>query len=73
MRVVSRTSFILMVMGALNWLLVGLAHFDLVRRIFGRRSIVGRIVYDLVGVSGLVQLGTFIQRMLRGQPYPATS
>ena len=72
-RIVSLTSFILMVIGALNWLLVGVARFDLVRRLFGRNSPISRIVYDLVGVAGLVQLTTFALRTARGRPYPAAS
>lgn len=71
MRVVSLVSFILMIIGAINWLLVGIARFDLVRWIFGRRSMVGRIVYGLVGTAGLTQLTTFIMRTSKGRPYPA--
>lgn len=73
MRAVSLTSFILVIIGAINWLLVGLARFDLVRWIFGRRSIVGRIIYGLVGVGGLTQLTTFILRSAKGRTVPTTS
>jgi uncharacterized membrane protein YuzA (DUF378 family) len=48
----------LVIVGALNWLLVGLFEFDLVAAItgsaFGETNIVSRIVYILVGVSGLL-------------------
>lgn len=73
MRVLSLTSFILVIIGAINWLLVGLARFDLVRWIFGRRSFVGRLVYGLVGVGGLTQLTTFILNSLKGKASMATS
>ncbi len=72
MRVASLTSFLLMVVGALNWLLVGTSHFDLVRKLFGRDSLPGRIVYSLVGVAGLFQLGSYLTRLARGQYSPAT-
>lgn len=73
MRVLSLTSFFLMVIGALNWLLVGVARFDLVRWIFGRRSLVGRIVYGLVGAAGVTQLTNFILRSATGKSYMTSS
>ena len=73
MRILSLASFFLIIIGAINWLLVGAAKFDLVRWIFGRRSIVGRIVYGLVGLGGLTQLTAFILRAVKGKPYLTTS
>jgi len=46
----------LVVIGALNWGLVGLLQFDLVAAIFGAGSPGARIVYVLVGLSGLYML-----------------
>lgn len=50
---------VVVVVGALNWGLVGVAHFDLVAMIFGMRfgelSTLSRIVYGLVGLAGLYQ------------------
>lgn len=43
----------LVVVGALNWALVGLFEFDLVAAIFGQMSTVSRIVYTLVGLAGV--------------------
>jgi uncharacterized membrane protein YuzA (DUF378 family) len=43
----------LVVIGALNWGLVGLFSFNLVDAIFGTSSVVSRIIYVLVGLSGL--------------------
>lgn len=49
-----RASLILVIIGALNWLLVGLFQFDLVSWVFGGQSaVLSRIVYALVGVAGL--------------------
>ncbi len=42
---------VLLVVGGLNWGLVGLFKFDLVATIFGEMSIVSRVVYTLVGLS----------------------
>jgi uncharacterized membrane protein YuzA (DUF378 family) len=46
---------VLLVVGGLNWGLVGLFNFDLVAAIFGSMSALSRIVYILVGISGLYQ------------------
>lgn len=43
----------LVIVGALNWLLVGLFQFNLVDYLFGAGSVLSRIVYVLVGVAGL--------------------
>lgn len=47
-------SLILVIVGALNWLLVGLFQFDLVAFIFGGQgAVLSRIIYSLVGLAGL--------------------
>jgi uncharacterized protein len=46
----------LVIIGALNWGLVGLAHFDLVASILGSESPGARIVYVLVGLAGIFML-----------------
>ncbi len=46
-------ALILVIIGALNWGLVGFFSFDLVKTIFGDMTVVSRIVYDLVGLAGL--------------------
>lgn len=49
-----KTALLLVIVGALNWLLVGLFQFDLVAAIFGgQQSLLSRIVYSLVGISGI--------------------
>lgn len=51
-------TLVLLVIGGLNWLLVGLFDFDLVAAIFGEMSGAARTVYTLVGLSALVVLFT---------------
>ena len=46
-------ALLLTIVGALNWLLVGVASFDLVGTLFGAGSVLSRVVYGLVGVAGL--------------------
>ena len=51
--VIDWIALILLVVGGLNWGLVGIWNFDLVAWIFGAMSVVSKIVYILVGVSAL--------------------
>lgn len=53
MRVTSVIAMILVIIGALNWLLIGLFAFDLVAFIFGSMSVMTRIVYSAVGLAGI--------------------
>jgi uncharacterized membrane protein YuzA (DUF378 family) len=47
-------ALILVIVGALNWLLVGLFQFDLVASLFGGQdALISRLVYTLVGVAGI--------------------
>lgn len=59
MNVLYYIALTLVIIGALNWLLIGLFSFDLVATIFGSMSVVSRIIYSLVGISGLICLGLY--------------
>ena len=52
-------SLTLVIVGALNWLLVGVFRFDLVAFIFGNMSFLARTVYILVGICGLYLITLF--------------
>ncbi|MBM3207234.1 MAG: DUF378 domain-containing protein [Chlamydiae bacterium] len=47
---------ILLVIGGLNWGLVGLFEFDLVATIFGKMSALSRLIYAVVGLSAVYQI-----------------
>ncbi len=53
MKVIDTIALILIIIGAINWGLIGFFDFNLVDSIFGSMSIVSRIIYSLVGISGL--------------------
>lgn len=53
MKIVDKIALVLIIIGAINWGLVGIFNFNLVDAIFGTMSIVSRIIYALVGISGL--------------------
>ena len=57
MKALDLTALILVIVGGINWLLVGLFQFDLVATLFGgQTAIISKIVYILVGLSALYSL-----------------
>ena len=53
MKVIDKIALVLIIIGALNWGLIALFNFDLVATIVGDMTVISRIVYGLVGLSGL--------------------
>ena len=53
MKVIDTIALVLIIIGAINWGLIGLFNFNLVDTIFGAMSIISMIIYILVGISGL--------------------
>ena len=57
MKALNILAAVLVIVGALNWGLVGLFQFDLVATIFGGQSAgIARVVYSLVGIAGVLML-----------------
>ena len=60
MRYVNAIALLLVIVGAVNWLLVGIAQFDLVAALtgntFGETNAISSVIYILVGISGLILL-----------------
>ena len=53
MKIIDKIALVLIIIGAINWGLIGFFKFDLVATIFGEMSVLSRIIYALVGISGL--------------------
>ena len=53
MKVIDTIALILVIIGALNWGLIGIFNFNLVDAIFGTMSAISKIIYTLVGISGI--------------------
>lgn len=51
------------IVGAINWGLIGVLDVDLVALIFGVRTIFTRIVYTLVGICGIVNIGILMSHL----------
>ena len=59
MKILNIIALTLVVIGALNWLLVGLIDFNLVDTLFGVGSILSKIIYIVVGVAGVWSLSYY--------------
>jgi uncharacterized membrane protein YuzA (DUF378 family) len=57
METLQKVLLVITIIGAVNWGLIGLLDFDLVAFIFGEATLFSRIIYTLVGVCGLVNIG----------------
>lgn len=58
MSTIQKIALVLTIIGAINWGLIGFFQFDLVANIFGGQdSALARIIYGLVGIAGLINLG----------------
>lgn len=57
MNTLFKSTLVLSIIGCLNWGLVGLFNFNLVEYLLGDGSLITRIVYVLVMVSGLINIG----------------
>lgn len=53
MKVIDKIALVLIIIGAINWGLIGIFNFNLVEAIFGDMTLISRIIYGLVGISGL--------------------
>jgi len=54
MKIVNQIALVLVIIGALNWGLIGLFNFDLVAALFGTMSVLSRTIYVLVGLSSIL-------------------
>ncbi|MEA4825829.1 DUF378 domain-containing protein [Clostridium sp. JNZ J1-5] len=59
MRTLDVIALILVVIGAINWGLIGFFRFDLVAALFGNMSSFTRVIYALVGLAGLYAISFF--------------
>jgi len=57
METLQKSCLVVTIIGAINWGLIGLLDFNLVDTIFGVGSLLSRIVYTLVGICGIVNIG----------------
>ncbi len=63
METVQKILLVVTIIGAINWGLVGLLDLNVVAAIFGNQTIMSRIVYTLVAISGLVNVGILLSHI----------
>lgn len=71
-----RTALVFTIIGAINWGLIGFFQFDLVASIFGGQdSAFSRIIYGIVGIAGLINLGLLFKpnEEVSREPEPKTT
>lgn len=68
MKALNLITLLLIIIGGINWLLVGAFQFDLVATLFGgQQATLARIVYILVGLSAIYQLVSFSRALSAGE------
>jgi uncharacterized protein len=63
MKTLNLATLALVIIGAINWGLIGLLNFDLVAAVFGTNSTFSHTIYTLVGLAGVYQLVPFFQAL----------
>ena len=59
METLQKVCLVFTIIGAIVWGLIGLFDFNLVAYIFGEGSMIARIIYTIVGITGLINIGIF--------------
>lgn len=63
MEMVQKILLVITIIGAVNWGLIGIMDVNLVALIFGDGSLFSRIIYVLVGISGLINIGILMAHL----------
>lgn len=63
METLQKVALVVTIIGAVNWGLIGLLDFNLVATLFGEGSMLSRIVYTLVGITGLINMGILLSHI----------
>ncbi len=56
MQTLQKVALVFIIIGAINWGLIGLFDFNLVETLFGTDNVITKIVYVLVGISGIIDI-----------------
>ena len=63
METLQKICLVVTIVGALNWGLIGLFNFNLVEAIFGELTVISQIIYILVGITGLINIGILFKHL----------
>lgn len=59
METLEKIALVFTIIGALNWGLIGLLDFNLVATLFGDGTMLSNIIYIIVGICGIINIGLF--------------
>lgn len=63
METLEKIALVFTIIGALNWGLVGIFDMNLVTTLFGNMTLITRIIYIIIAVAGLINLGIFFMHL----------
>ncbi len=63
METIQKIALGITIIGAINWGLIGFFDYNLVEGLFGSMDFIPRIIYGLVGVTGLINIGILFNRI----------
>lgn len=63
METLQKVLLVVTIIGAVNWGLIGLLDFDLVAMLFGSGTLFSRVIYTVVGICGLVNIGILFNHL----------
>ena len=60
MKTLQKVCLVFTILGAINWGLVGLFDFNLVTALFGKESLLTNLLYALIGLAGIINIGLLL-------------
>lgn len=63
METLQKCCLVLTIIGAINWLLIGILDFNLVTTLFGINSFLTKLIYILVGIAGIINIGVLFSHI----------
>lgn len=63
MEILQKICLIITIIGAVNWGLIGIFDFNLVETIFGIKTMLTKIIYIIVGIAGLINIGLLFDNL----------
>ncbi len=63
MEILQKICLIITIIGAVNWGLIGIFDFNLVETIFGIKTMLTKIIYIIVGIAGLINIGLLFNNL----------
>ncbi len=63
MQIIQKIALVFTIIGAINWGLIGFFEYNLVESIFGSTNMISNIIYALVGICGLINIGILFKNI----------